>query len=99
MAWITSVVSHQLIYLLQPKRNNHVFSTSQMLARNIQNTRRVTEHTATIFTIKIIIDILEEKIENGWSEYSKGAVTGLIGYIFSRPLDQVDLAQQEILLN
>jgi len=34
-----------------------------------------------------------------WSEYSKGASTGLFSYLLSRPLDQIEKAQLEILKN
>ena len=38
-------------------------------------------------------------METKWSEYSKGAWTGLLSYILSRPLDQIERAQLEILKN
>lgn len=34
-----------------------------------------------------------------WSEYNKGAFCGLLGYLISRPLDQMELARSEIKAN
>ena len=52
------------------------------------------EHTLTVFTIKIMADLLEEKMRTKWSEYTKGGISGLLGYVISRPLDQMELAKK-----
>lgn len=97
---VTAVSAHQLIYLIEPKISKINFeSLSQTLARNLKITRRPIEHTCTVFTLKIFIDLFEENMETKWSEYSKGGFTGIISYLLSRPFDQIDLARQEIFVN
>jgi len=57
------------------------------------------EHTFTVFGIKLVADFFEEKMRTKWSEHRKGAVSGLLGYLISRPFDQMELARQEIKKN
>jgi hypothetical protein len=57
------------------------------------------EHAFTVFGIKLFADLLEERLRTKWSEYKKGAISGLFGYVIGRPLDQMELARNEIKAN
>ena len=86
----STIISHQLIYFASPKPINH---RMQML-QSIKRTVRPMEHTFTVFGVKLLADCLEEKMRTKWSEYRKGAVSGLLGYVISRPLNQMELARK-----
>ena len=83
----STIVAHQFIYFATPMSYHH------KMVRTIKSTFRPMEHTFTVFSIKIFTDFLEEKMKTKWSEYSKGAVSGLFCYVISRPLDQLELAR------
>lgn len=95
----TAFVAHQFIYQLErPRQDRQVYSLGQKIADNLTATRRPTEHTAVVFTAKILLDRGKEAGVWSGSDYTNGAVAGLLAYIVGRPLDQIDYARQEIRL-
>lgn len=96
---LSAVFSHQVIYVLQTKSQDlRLSGLTERLKANLQAIRRPTEHTVTVFTIKLCLDYLNER-RNDWSQYQIGAASGFLAYLFGRPLDQLDLARRDIFLN
>lgn len=83
---LSAVLVHQVIHWVLP------FPGSKF--KNVLTaTRRPTEHTLIILNLKVLIEFWNYDRVNQWGAYKIGAVTGLLGYILSRPLDQLDLAR------
>lgn len=62
---------------------------------NFHSTLRGTEFSIITFGGKVLADYFNLYE----SEYSKGGVVGLVGYIINRPLDQIHRVQKTILRN
>lgn len=96
---LSALAAHQLIYLLQRERQQKLTSITTKVVDNLHAIRRPTEHTFTVFTLKILLDFWNEDRIHSLNQYQIGGIAGFIGYWIGRPIDQMDLARKEILAN
>jgi hypothetical protein len=88
---LSSIIAHQAIHLLfYPKQTKESF----FRVYNLGATVRPTEHTVTVFGLKLLMDFGSQGL--GWenNQYKIGGLAGLLGYLIGRPIDQLDAAKR-----
>lgn len=63
----TATFAHQLLQMLMTPNTKNRLPLSKKIASQFALTRRPTEHTITVFSIKLIVDFWNERKSSPWS--------------------------------
>ena len=86
---LSSIFAHQFIHLLF-----HYRTDTARKAYNFRATLRPTEHTITVFGLKLLMDYASQWFNVLNDQYRIGGLVGFLSYLIGRPIDQMDAAKR-----